>query len=241
MPGKQENFILNDDEIHIWNYSLEPNENLAESYFEKLSEDEKSKAKKIIIKEVKYRSILSKVITRNILSKYLDKEFNLINYYYNEFGKPILSSDINHLNLDFNNSHSGNLGVMAITKKKPIGIDVEQVIELKNLDELINHIFTDNEINELYRLNQIDKTLMFYKIWTAKEAFVKAIGQGLSFPIKNIEFKIDSPRGISIRDIKEFPDSLNEWQIYNFTPKENYTSTIAVKINSIKTKSFVWS
>ena len=241
MYGLEKEFILNENEVHIWNYSLEPDKNLAELYFNNLSEDEKDRVKKIIIKEVKYRSILSKVITKKILSKYLDRKITQINYCYNKFGKPKLSSEINHLDLNFNISHSGNLGVIAISKNKQIGIDIEQIVELNDLNDLIDLIFTENEIRQIGLLDQIDKTKMFYKIWTAKEAFVKAIGYGLSFPVKNIEFEINRIRGISIKFVKEFPDSLNDWQIYNFSPEESYTSTIAVKMNPIKTKNFIWS
>ena len=241
MSGLEEDFFLDENEIHIWNYTLKPDKKLAEFYFDNLTEEEKDKAEKIIIKEVKYRNILSRVITKKILANYLDKKLNRIHYCYNRFGKPGLSSEINPMNLNFNISHSGDLGIIAISKNNPVGIDIEQILELNDLDNLMDLIFTESEIKQIDLLDHFDKTKMFYKIWTAKEAFVKAIGQGLSFPVKNIELEINHLENISIKYIKKFPDSLNDWQLLSFVPEENYISTLAVNINNVKTKNFKWS
>jgi 4'-phosphopantetheinyl transferase len=234
-------YIVKENEIHIWDFNIEPSENLAALYFNDLSEVEKNKSNEIKIKDVKYRSIISKVIAKNILSKYLGININQITFAYNKFGKPTIFPNINHFNLNFNISHSFHMGIIALTKQNLIGIDIERIIALKDMDDIINLCFNDYEINRLSCLRNPSKMMIFYKIWTGKEAFVKAIGQGLTFPLKNIAFDFDNDMGINLKYIKNYPDSLTKWKIYNFSPQENYTSTLAVKNDSIQIKRFKWN
>jgi 4'-phosphopantetheinyl transferase len=232
---------IKNNEIHVWEYNIVPDTYLAEKLLNSLSVQEKSKIKNIKISEVKHRSIISKFITKSIISKYLGKYIDEVVFDYNKFGKPSLSADINSINLKFNISHSGDIGILAISREKLIGIDVEQLNYLDDIEDIINNYFSDYEISLLNDSKNSNRIELFYKIWTGKEAFIKAIGQGLTFPLKNISFGFDSQSGIILKYIEEYPASSTEWKIYNFVPQENYTSTLAVNMESFILKRFKWN
>ena len=220
---------------------LNPYDNNLEQYFDLLSESEKFNINKIKIDEVRTRSISSKFITKFILSGYIGVDIQNITFSYNEFGKPEILHSLNPLNLQFNVSHSGDLGIMVVTIGNSVGIDIEKITDLENMDEIINLCFSDQEINFMTGLDKPFKTEIFYKIWTGKEAFVKALGTGLSFPLKNISFRLNDNRTLIIDEIFLQRDPYNNWQVYNFNPGDKYTSTLVVNNNLFTTKHFVWS
>ena len=85
-----------------------------------------------------------------------------------------------------------------------------------------------------------ERTKVFYKIWTAKEAFVKAIGMGFSFPLKNISVTLNHEYEISIKSIEGFHIKTTDWKTYNFIPCDNYTCTLIVNTNAFHIKTYSW-
>jgi len=104
------------------------------------------------------------------------------NFSYNEHGKPALLDG----DLQINFSHAKS-AVVAGFSKHPIGVDVEFIRE-KYPKIVCKRVFTDAEIQQIETAK--DPTLMFFKFWTLKESFVKCLGQGLSFPLKTVEFQL---------------------------------------------------
>jgi 4'-phosphopantetheinyl transferase len=100
-----------------------------------------------------------------------------------KFGRPALHKP-KIKNFDFNISHSGDYVAIAISNKK-IGVDIEKI---KPLDlEIAESYFTPKELSYI-KGNTKDKLTSFYKIWTLKESYIKAIGKGLSHPLKSFYF-----------------------------------------------------
>ncbi|HKB85680.1 MAG TPA: 4'-phosphopantetheinyl transferase superfamily protein [Ignavibacteriaceae bacterium] len=121
---------------------------------------------------------------------------------YNKFGKPYISDSGG--NLQFNISHCDNIIVFAFSSGNEIGVDVEKINMIEDMDGVADICFTQYEKDWLNRTES--KTETFYKIWTIKEAFIKAIGRGFSFSPKDIELTNESEDQIKIRNIyqKEF-------------------------------------
>jgi 4'-phosphopantetheinyl transferase len=234
-------YVINQNEVHVWSYLLDAENPDMDFFYNLLTEDEKTEINKIKIRKVRNQKVISKAIVKNILSKYLGVTINQIKFSYNKFGKPVLPADINLQDLNFNVSHSGELGIIALTKKYKIGVDVERIAELADIDDIIQMCFSKDEQRLFHGVKDPEKTTLFYRIWTGKEAFVKAIGKGFSFPLKNISFKLNHNKEIVISDIIEVPENLNDWQIYNFNPQENYSSAVVVNLNSFLIRKFEWN
>jgi len=101
---------------------------------------------------------------------------------YNEHGKPLLADKNLHINL----SHSKS-AVVAGFSETPIGVDVEFI--RKTYPKIVcKRVFTPIEIAQIE--NSKNSILTFFKIWTLKESYVKCVGQGLSFPLKTVEFQL---------------------------------------------------
>ncbi|MBR2145842.1 MAG: 4'-phosphopantetheinyl transferase superfamily protein [Muribaculaceae bacterium] len=96
-------------------------------------------------------------------------------YSEGEHGKPFF---VNHPELHFNLSHSGNLVACAIGNK-PVGIDIQNIVKLRR--SLVNYTMSAAEIAQLDAMTSVDdQELFFTQLWTLKESYVKATGTGLS-------------------------------------------------------------
>ena len=128
------------------------------------------------------RFILARSTLRKILGLYTGIEPTGVPLVYNSFGKPILQKDIAN-QLHFNISHSEDYVLIAFSKDT-IGVDIEHLVAAFPYEELITEVFSPAEIDHIKQSARPDTS--FYLYWTRKEAFLKNIGRGLSFPIKAI-------------------------------------------------------
>lgn len=130
-------------------------------------------------KEERYRSLTGEVIIRSMICQLTGLKNEVLNFNYSEQGKPFIDG---LPNLHFNLSHSQDW-VVAILDEEPIGIDVEfiQSINLK----VAKRFFSKFEYESLMNLEGTKRLQMFYRIWTLKESFIKAIGKGFSIPLSS--------------------------------------------------------
>lgn len=142
-----------------------------------------AKRKKYIKWQDRELNIIGKLLLIEGLKLYKFDVESLEKLKYTTYGKPYLDLD-----LDFNISHSGEYVICALTKGMQLGVDIEQI---KTIDfNSFSEIFNENEFIDITTSKEAEKT--FYKYWTLKESVVKAIGKGLSIPLKDVKInKLD--------------------------------------------------
>jgi 4'-phosphopantetheinyl transferase len=156
-----------------------------------LSQSERTRAAKFFREEDRARYVFSKGRLREILARYLDAPAEDIAFCANEFGKPLLDTPFQSSGVCFNVSHSKDLVVIAVAFDRQVGVDVEFVRTIDDFESIARRCFTDCE-RELV-MSEPDSLSSFFRCWTRKEAFVKAIGKGLSVPLNSINTSL--PRG----------------------------------------------
>ncbi len=180
-------YKLDNESIHV--HSLEipnnPENLLIESNF--LSNDEILRANKFRNQIDKQKFLISRTFLREILSIYLNIDPKDIKFNYGENGKPLISQEINFSNLQFNLSHSKNIAACALSLNEEIGIDIEFNDNNINYYEIAESYFNNEENKLLRSLKEQESQNLFYKIWTIKEAFLKSLGFGLSFPLSGVK------------------------------------------------------
>jgi len=144
------------------------------------------------------------------------------NFSYNEHGKPALIDENLHINL----SHAKS-AVVAGFSETPIGVDVE-FIRKKYPKIVCKRVFTSAETKQIE--NAKNPTLAFFKFWTLKESYVKCIGQGLSFPLKTVEFTT-ATKNVVICSDKRFTFS-------TFTQNEHQISICGTEKQDVKMLNF---
>ena len=223
--NKEFNFQLGNKEVHCWYCSHDLNEDRIPVYKKLLSSNEVNKASKF--KFVKDRNcyIISRGILRILLGKYLKKHPRDITFHYSKYGKPSLDSNSM---LKFNISHSGNTTVFGFINHLEIGVDVEKIkIDFDVLD-LAKNFFSQGEIKSLEsRPEQLYKS--FYRCWTRKEAFIKAKGSGLSFPLDSFTVSLDDDANAKLLETHWDVTEAAGWKFFSFIPLADYISAVAVE------------
>lgn len=150
-----------------------------------LSDQERGQSRKFFNNPLRDNYILSHGILRSLLSCYVSKRSQDINFLANQYGKPFLANNKNKI--QFNMSHSKEYAAYIIALENQVGIDIEWEDKDVNIEEITELVLSPTERIHFNRLNEREKVHNFYEIWTKKEAIIKAIGQGLSYPIKMID------------------------------------------------------
>jgi 4'-phosphopantetheinyl transferase len=189
---KNQGLSLGENEVHIWNIDLDKINKQKKLFKKILSNDELIRANKFHFEVDEERFISGKGLLRLLISAYTGISPNIISFTFNNFGKPELSKEQNNYNLNFNMSHSKNMLCLAFVKNQTIGIDIEVMKPINDHLEIANRYFSNSEIEQLNSFSD-DKVLEgFYTCWTSKEAVIKLLGEGLSFPLKDFDVRLKS-------------------------------------------------
>lgn len=224
-------------EIHIWTRDLAITLEQEKAAWVLLSEDEQQRANRFHFPIHRQRFIASRSMLRTILSLYLDYSSKNIIFGYGEHKKPYLHTP-NQSQIQFNLAHSDNMAIYALTLNYAVGIDIEK-IKPSDYQAIAKRYFSSPE-NEALMALPIDKQLQgFYRIWSRKEALIKASGKGLSLPLSTFSVSIYNDfetiqlenKTWSLLSIPIFPDyqtaiasnqpikAVSYWHFFNHSPQ----------------------
>jgi 4'-phosphopantetheinyl transferase len=232
-----DNLILSDEEAHIWRADLKANECFQSSFLKLLSPDEKNRAQKFRFAKDNRNFIIARGILRSLIGKYLEINPAEISFQYSEFGKPGIADNNT---LQFNISHSQNMALFAFTTKFNVGVDVEFVNPDIEVKDIAAKFFSTNEIMNLLALPEKQQALGFFNCWTRKEAFIKAVGEGLSFPLDKFEVSLEPNKPAKLLATDWQPDAVSKWSIYSMSPGENFVGSLAIEGLVEKVKFWNW-
>jgi 4'-phosphopantetheinyl transferase len=219
--SRKEINLLSED-TQIWSASFEAED--SSCFIPFLTEDEKDCATRLKSTAATCQKIISRGILRLLLSNYTGINPKDLFFENGQFGKPFLSNPANS-EICFNLAHSGNLLLIAIGKKKDVGIDVEKIEEKRDFKGISPLVFSLSEQQTIAR--SMDPIHDFYSIWTAKEAILKATGRGFSYPSN--KFSVFILNGITFPSI--IPTELTggcSCSLSSFSPANGYSAAIAV-------------
>ena len=173
---------LPSSELHTW--VIDTNDNhFFQKYYDVLSKEEKERGQKFLFDSDSNNFLISHIATRLILSKYIKCLANQIVFGYHKYGKPyILNEDRTYFNL----SHSGQKAVIAIYEKD-VGVDIEHVNRELNIKDIAEFAFNKQELFRFNTFSGHNQKKEFFKLWTKKEAILKAKGTGLFYDLKNTD------------------------------------------------------
>ncbi|MDM8545724.1 4'-phosphopantetheinyl transferase superfamily protein [Candidatus Venteria ishoeyi] len=211
---------LSDNNLHIWQLNtLE-----APAYHDlltNLSHDEQQRAKRFIKPSDQQRFAAARCFLRYVLARYTDCSATELDFGYAEYGKPGLK---HFPHIQFNLSHSHEQVILAITLEQQVGIDIEYQQQRINVLELAQRFFSAQEFAYIQGLSGTQQTAAFYQLWTAREAYLKATGEG----IRALEHVTINYPEMSLSDARWHLDSLQNWHLIPIPVANQYFSTLAV-------------
>ena len=214
-------WILPQNAVHVWRVDLKQPETLVAACRNILNTSEQERADRFYWAADQAKYIISHAAVRGLLGAYLRVPPKILAFVPNPYGKPELSN-LSAGSLHFNLSHSGDLGLIAISHGM-VGVDVEQQRNRGNVIEMAQQVFAPSEYTVLQRLPDHEKLGAFFRLWVRKEAFTKALGLGLNLPLNRFEVDLTSPRLLSLNGESRLADG---WHIHDLHIDSGYTAAV---------------
>jgi 4'-phosphopantetheinyl transferase len=179
--------------VDIWQGNLAEHAGRLHALMALLSDTELAKAQTLQTEQAKMHYIVSRGLLRTTLAGYLHCGPRELEFSIGEHGKPTL---LGH-DLAFNLSHSQDSLLLAVSNLQTVGVDVETIKPRKSLQGIAQRCFSAGEFKHWQQLPSAEQTGQFFRLWTIKEAFVKAVGRGIALGLDHCEVDIGSHRGFS--------------------------------------------
>ena len=216
---------LHELDVHVWRVFLPALESQKAHLEEFLSNEQIERGRKIIrYRERNYHPIKAGML-KALIAKYLNVNPVKVNFAMSQYGKPSIASSGTGQPLEFNVSHSGDWFFLALTLRNPVGIDVEAMKPDFPVVDVSGRFFSANEASLVKLTPESRRPETFFRIWVRKEAYIKAIGKGLSLSLKSFEV----PGLSSIHDHDDvmqacdFVGTLNsQWKFYDIPAVSGY-------------------
>jgi len=234
------NLVLASNEVHVWRASLKQPSMTVHNLAQTLSKTESAKASSFYFKADQRRFIVGRGVLRQLLSLYLDIEPHQLLFRYSSSGKPYLDGKFNANKLKFNLSHSNELALYAFTVGREVGVDLEHLRRLPDMDDIAARFFSERENTELRAIPDHDKLLAFFTCWTRKEAFLKATGEGLSYPLNHFDVSLTPGEPPKLLRVKGEPQASARWSLRDLKPAPQYVGTVVAEGDDWHVKHWQW-
>lgn len=214
--------------VHVWAASLEVAPEVLDKFASWLSSDEQARAARFHFPVHRDRFVVGRGLLRSLLARYLDRKPHTLTFTYGPKGKPALLDSAATPLLPFNVAHSEDLLLIAVNRDGLLGVDVEEIRPLSDLNQMVERFSCSSECSKFGNLPSEQKATAFFNLWTRKEAWLKATGEGIAHLLNQVE--VSFLPGEPARLIR-LPDSFahdTSWFLYELTPKPGFTAALAV-------------
>ncbi|MBM3814391.1 MAG: 4'-phosphopantetheinyl transferase superfamily protein [Acidimicrobiia bacterium] len=171
--------------------------------------------------------LTARAALRILIARYTGIQPQSIRYRIGSHGKPRLDHDT--ANLSFNVSHSGGLAVFAFARGCELGVDIEKIRPIEDLDNIARRFFCTREFESIRRTSGQERVDSFFRCWTRKEAFIKADGRGLSFPLNGFAVTIGSDEPVRLMHVDGDPEEASAWTMHSPPLAAGYASALAYR------------
>jgi 4'-phosphopantetheinyl transferase len=235
-----ERLALSNNEIHVWRVGLDqPAAKIADLSMT-LAADEWERAYRFRFQRDRDHYIVARATLRALLSQYLLQRPEQLRFSYSPFGKPAMADPSLARGLHFNISHSGGLALCAFTRVGEIGLDIEHLRENFDCEQIAQHCFSAREVETLFALPPEMRTLAFFNCWTRKEAFIKALGEGLSHPLDQFDVTLAPTEPAALLSTRNDPRGPGRWFLRELAPGSGYVAALAVEGSDCQVSCWQW-
>jgi 4'-phosphopantetheinyl transferase len=180
-------------DVHVWSARLLDSDFDDAAGMAVLCESERLRGGKFRFTRDRKNFVARRGLLRAVLGHYLKVEPSRVCLAYEERGKPRLSAPEHPSPLHFNFTHSGRLALLAVSRFSPLGVDVERIRPMPEMVEMAGMFFSAPENALLHAAPPEQKLNVFFTIWTRKEAWLKATGEGIAGALADLDSSRPAP------------------------------------------------
>lgn len=228
------------DELHLWRGSVDIVQSCEAGLLAMLSQDERARVGRFRLAPDRQRSLLARAMLRDILSSYLDCDPQQLRFTATAQGKPLLDSSVHaSTGVRFSVSHSGGVVLLAFANQCDVGVDVERIRDDVEATAIAERYFAEAEAAELRGMAAADRVRAFFRIWTRKEAYLKARGTGISGGLGRFRVSV-TPDMAELLSDEDHPAEASNWHLQDVEPGPDYAAAVAVNRHGLAIRSFEW-
>jgi 4'-phosphopantetheinyl transferase len=237
-PPEQEP-LLADAEVHVWRVSLNQQHPRVQSLFRLLAAEEKERAERFYFQKDRDHFIVARGALRTILGLYLEVEPDQLRFRYAAYGKPYLEEN-GCDGLRFNLSHSHGLALLAVTRGREVGVDIEMVRQDVVEEQIAERFFSPREVSVLRSLPAEQQPEAFFNCWTRKEAYIKARGEGLTLPLDMFDVSLAPGEPAALLETRIDPGEIFRWHMMELAPGAGFRAALVVERRDWSLKCWQW-
>lgn len=214
-------------EIHVWRVDLDQPDEVVQRFRSTLEDDEVHRADRFHFERDRRAFTVSRGFLRHVLGRYLTARPEDLRFAYGPYGKPALNDEHKQSSLRFNMSHSRGVGLVAVTDTKELGVDVEYIRPDFASEAIARRFFSSREVSAFNALSNELRVAAFFRCWTRKEAYIKAIGLGLSQPLDGFDVTLapEAPPALLRTD----EGDASRWSLSDIDVGSDYAAALVVE------------
>jgi 4'-phosphopantetheinyl transferase len=159
---------------------------------------------------------------------------------HGENGKPELSGALKQFGINFNLSHSSEIALLAVAQGLKVGIDIELINPEFATQDIAERFFSVIEAGTLRALPRGERTQACFSCWTRKDAYIKALGEGLSVPLDSFEVAFTPCVPAALLHVTVDPREVSHWSMYDVEVAEGYKAALVVEGQGHRLRQLYW-
>lgn len=234
------NVACGEGEIHVWLASLEQEPRAVRALHATLSAEERQRADRFHFARDCEHFVVARGVLRDILGRYLGAPPAGIRFSYSQYGKPSLKEGSGGGRLRFNVSHSHGLALYAVARAREVGLDIEYLRDDLAGQEIAERFFSPAEVAALRALPVTQRTAAFFNCWTRKEAYIKALGEGLSHPLHRFSVSLIPGEPAFLLHAEDDPSAPARWWMTAPPVADGYAAAVVAEGGVARVRCWRW-
>lgn len=231
------NLSLHPTELHLWLVDHVSCANQFSTFWGLLSPGEKERAAQFKFEHLRRRFVIAHGLQRTLAGRYTQRPPAHVHFDVNPYGKPHISDS----DLRFNVSRTDRYFLFAFAFQRQVGVDIERIRPINNMRSLMSTALSDMEQDQFLQLPEHLRLRAFFSLWTRKEAFIKAVGTGLSFPLEDFSVSISPDGAGGLLSIRGDTQAAHDWCLHGVSAPEGWSAALAYKKPELIIKQWAYN
>ncbi len=233
--------------VEIWMVAHDQADHVVAALRRSLSVDEKERADRYRFPKDTRAFIVTRGALRQILATVLCQDYPAVTpaaicFRYSPRGKPFLDEVYQSTAVQFSVSHSAGLSLVAVRRDKGVGVDIEEIHAVPEMDGILRQHFTVAEREAVYRLAAHERLQAFFQAWCCKEAVLKGIGEGLGMEARRVEVEVEGDGKVRLLHIDGQSCVASGWQAASLVElPRTYCAALALQDGWAEVQWLTWA
>ncbi len=228
-------------DLHVWSGVLDVSAEEKHRFWTLLAPGEKDRALRFHFERDRTHYVAARGMLRLLIGRYLACAPDEIEFSYSEYGKPSILHPRTEDVFQFNVSHARGVALFAFCWGSDVGVDVEQIRPLPDAPKIAARFFSEYENEQFNAIPAEQVSEAFFNGWTRKEAFIKAVGEGLSYPLNQFDVTLTPDEPARFVQIQKSKTEAAQWSLYTLTPMIGYVGAVALPGQGWRLSRWHWA